>query len=151
VSAAQVAGQLLSFPGGEHIAPVPTNEALLKQAQEWMHLAQEHHFAARICIVRGDLDGAVQHLTHERGKVDQALAIARELRGLPRGKRAREVAALQLVLYAVGDELGFLPGADMAASLETSAERVDNVQARLLNMADAIRSNSATSLDEASE
>lgn len=154
MSAAQQIGTLLRFPGGEHVTPVPTTEALTAQAIEWHRLGQLHHFNARIAIARGDLNTAVAELTHEHGKVLQALAIMKEARGLPRGKRQLELAALQLVLGAVSDELGFLPGVTpdaSARSLEDAAERVDHVQARLLTLADGFRSNAASERDEASE
>jgi hypothetical protein len=145
MSAAQIAGLLLSFPGGEHIPQTPSSAVLVAQAKEWCALAAEHHFGARVALARGDLDAAVKHLVHEHGKVLQAIAIVKEARGLPIGKRALELEALQLVLSAVGDELAFLPGVtadDTAKTLEAAAERVDNVQARLLGMAEGYRSNS---------
>lgn len=154
MSAVQVAGTLLRFPGGEHIAPESTSEALTAQALEWHRVAQEHHFRARVAIARRDYDAAVSELVHEHGKVVQALAIMKEARGLPRGKRALELAALQLVLGAVGDELAFLPGVtadDTANTLEACVERVDNVQARLQNLADGFRSTADSNRDESPE
>jgi hypothetical protein len=154
VSAEQIAGTLLRFPGGEHITPAPTQDALVEQARDWHRIAQMHHFNASVALARGDLAAAVNEMVHERGKIDQALAIAKEARGLPRGKRALELAALQLVLGAVNDELAFLPGVtadDTAKSLEDAAERVDNVQARLLNMAEGYRSAAASDRDESPE
>lgn len=147
-------GTVLRFPGGEHLTPVPTSEDLTAQALEWHRLAQMHHFSARVSMARGDVDAAVQELVHERGKLDQALAIMKEARGLPRGKRQLELAALQMVLDAVNGELGFLPGAsaeETARSLEDAAERVDHVQARLLTMAEGFRSNATNDRDESSE
>jgi hypothetical protein len=155
VSAAQVAGgTVLRFPGGGHVTPVPTTDELIDQAREWHRLAQLHHFQAGVALARGDVDLAVQEMTHERGKLDQALAIAKEARGLPRGKRQLELAALQLVLGAASDALGFLPGATAdatARSLEDAAERIDNVQSRLLTLAEGFRLNAAGERDEASE
>ena len=154
MSAAQVAGTLLRFPGGGHVAPTPSSEALIEQAREWHQLAAMHHFNVRMAMARGDIDTAVNELVHEHGKVLQVLSLVKEARGLPRGKRALEFEALQLVLSAVGDELAFLPGVtagDTANTLEAAAERVDNVQARLLSMAEGFRSNEQTELDEGSE
>lgn len=145
---------MLRFPGGEHVPPTPSPETLTGQALEWHRLGQLHHFNARVAIARGDLDTAVSELTHEHGKVLQALAIMKEARGLPRGKRQLELAALQLVLGAVTDELAFLPGAKpdaTARALEDSAERLDNAQSRLLTMAEGFRLEAEGSRDEASE
>jgi len=144
VSAAQVVGALLRFPGGEHIPQPPSEEALVAQAKEWGELAATHHFGARIAIARGDYSAAVNHLVHERGKIDQMIAIMKEARGLPTGKRALELEALQLVLGAVKDEFAFLPGVtgdDTANTIEAAAERVDNIQARLLTLAEGFRHN----------
>ena len=111
MSAVQVAGgKLLQFPGGDHFAPELPAEKLTAQALEWHRIAQMHHFNARIAMARGDFGAAANELVHEHGKVLQALAIMKELRGLPLGKRALELQALQLVLSAVNDELAFLPG-----------------------------------------
>lgn len=154
MSAAQVAGTLLRFPGGELIAQKPSVETLVQQAKEWNAIAQDHHFGARVAIARGDYAAAVKHLIHEHGKILQAIAILKEASGRPRGKRQLELMALQLVLSAVGDELGFLPGVtadDTANTLEACVERVDNVQARLQNLADGFRSSGASERDESSE
>lgn len=154
MSAAQTAGTVLRFPGGEHIPQTLPAETLVAHALEWHRVAQMHHFSARVAIARGDFDLAVSQLVHEHGKVVQALALMKEARGLPAGKRQLELAALQLVLSAVNDELAFLPGVtadDTANALEDAAERIDNVQARLLTMADGYRSNADADRDESPE
>lgn len=155
MSAAQVAGAvLLQFPCGVHMTPVPSKDDLLAQARDWHRLAQLHHFQAAVALARGDVDLAVTELVHERGKLDQALAIAKEARGLPRGKRQLELMALQLVLDAVSGNLGFLPGASAEAtarSLEDEAERIDNVQERLLQMAEGLRLGADSARDESTE
>lgn len=155
MSAPQTAGMVLNFPSGQqHIAIPPSNDALLTQAKDWHELAQTHHLGARVSIARGDWDAALKHLVHEHGKIVQVIAIMKEVRGLPRGKRARELEALQLVLSAVHDDLTFLRGTspeETARHIEATAERVDHVQARLLNLADGIRSSARAELDESTE
>lgn len=147
MSAAQATGVLLQFPGGEHVAPVASTETLIETARGWHRDAQIHHFNASVALARGDADAAVIAMVHERARLDQALQIAKEARGFPRGKRQIELMVLQLVLTAVNDELGFLPGVtadDTANTLEACVERVDNVQARLQTLAEGFRSNAAS-------
>lgn len=154
MSAAQVTGTLLRFPGGEHVAAAATTETLTETARGWHRDAQAQHFSASVALARGDLDAAVAAMVHERARLDQALTIAKEARGLPRGKRALERVAMQLILVAVSDELDFLPcvtAADTANTLESAAERLDNVQARLLNMAEGYRLTADSDRDESPE